>query len=161
MKNPGYAPLACAALSLLVFTLPVPTVAQISEFGIAGEYKVQLEVLPPGSFTGPKADLVRDGGGEPVGPGGSEPPNHRLAVFVTENGRLVEQAKVVIVYRYIGKVSSRVGWVRLPVVQAHVAGRGLETTQFGNNVRLGPGLSEVRVSVNDEGGEIFRFVLHS
>src|ERR1700677_2409772 len=129
MKMPiRYAALARAALALLIGTLPVSATAGARfplMIGIAGDYRVTLEVLPPASFAGPKAELVRDGGDEPIGFGGSQPPNHRLAVIVMDNGRLGEQADVVILSRNIG---SRVGsWVRLPVVRAHIAGKGIAT----------------------------------
>lgn len=153
--------LACAALALLLGTLPASATAPTSpgEMSIAGDYVVRVEMLPPASFAGPKASLVLDGGAKPLGLGGSKPPDHRLAVFVTDNSRPVEQATVVILYRSL--YTRGVGWASLPVARMHVAGKGLDTTQFGNNVRLGAGMYEVRVSVNGEGAATFRFVLHS
>jgi hypothetical protein len=154
----SYAYLACAALALLVETLPAPAAIPMA-VGIAGDYKVVVEVLPPTLFTGAKAKLVVDGGDQPVGVGGSKPPNHRLAVTVSRNGRPVERADVAILYRNLG---SGVGaWVSVPVVRTHAAGEGLETTQFGNNVRLGPGMCQIGVRVNGQGEAIVRFLLRS
>lgn len=158
----GYTTLACTVLASLLGTLPVPATAGGRIYraaSIAGDYSVTLELLPPASFTGSKADLVRDGGAEPTRLGGSKPPNHRFAVFVMDNGKPVEQAQVVILYRGAGAQTG--WWVRLPVTRMHVAGKGLDTTQFGNNVQLAPGIWEVRVSVNGEGAATFRFVVHS
>jgi hypothetical protein len=41
----------------------------------------------------------------------------------------------------------------------HVTGHGLATTHYGNNVRLGPGKYEARVTVNGQGPANFRFSL--
>lgn len=158
----GYTSLACAALTLLTVTLP--TSATVTggfphAIGIAGDYSVDVQVLPPASFTGPKAELVRDGGGEPASPDGAGPPNHRLAVIVWDDSKVVQKADVVILYRNLA--SGAGPWLHLPVVRAHLAGKGLETTQYGNNVRLGPGRCEVSVSVNGQGAAVARFLLRS
>jgi hypothetical protein len=148
--------LACAALAVLMKTLPVSAAVAMA-VGEAGDYKVVIEVLPPGPYTGPKAELVRDGGDQPLARIGSQLPNHRLAVTVTNDGQMVREATVAIMYRNLGGG----GWLSIPVVRSHVAGKGPETTQYGNDVRLGPGLCEVRVSVNGEGAAIVRFRLPS
>ncbi len=154
----SFTSLACAALALLLGAMPVSATVPMA-VGEAGDYKVVVEVLPPGPYTGPKAELVRDGGGQPLARIGSQPPNHRVAVSVTNDGQLITQATVVIMYRNLG--GSGGGWLRIPVVRSHVAGKGPETTQYGNDVRLGPGLCEVSVSVNGEGATIIRFRLQS
>jgi hypothetical protein len=147
---------ACAALTLLAIARPASAAVPMA-VGEAGDYKVVVEVLPPGPYTGPKAELVRDGGDQPLTSIGSQLPNHRLTVTVTNDGQMVRQAAVVIMYRNLG--ASGGGWLRIPVVRSHVAGKGPETTQYGNDVRLGPGLCEVSVSVNGEGAAIVRFRL--
>lgn len=146
------------ALVLWVGTLPVSANVPTA-IGEAGDYEVVIEVKPPGPYTGPKAELLRDGGDQPVERIGSLSPNHRLVVTVSENGQPVERAAVVILYRKLGPRGG--SWLRLPVVRTHVAGKGPESTQFGNNVRIGPGLCQVSVSVNGEGALIARFMLRS
>ena len=72
--------------------------------------------------------------------------------FVTQGGKLVEDASVTISYRQeplaTGSTSTTGSWKALGVVRMHVAGKGLETTHFGNNVHLASGTYDVRVSVN-------------
>lgn len=76
-----------------------------------------------------------------------------------ESGKPVEDAAVEISYR---RLSSKVAaWKKLPVVRMHVAGDGLETTHYGNNVDLPSGNYEVRVAVNGKGPVTFRFSLPS
>jgi hypothetical protein len=41
----------------------------------------------------------------------------------------------------------------------HVNGKGLQTTHFGNNVKLSRGKYEVRVSVNGSKPAVFRFAI--
>ena len=154
----SHSSLACVALVLWAGTLPVSANVPTA-IGAAGDYEVVIEVKPPGPYTGPKADLLRDGGDQPLERIGSLSPNHRLVVTVSENGKPVEQAAVVILYRNLGPRGG--AWLRLPVVRTHVAGKGPESTQFGNNVRIGPGLCQVSVSVNGEGALIARFLLRS
>lgn len=147
--------LACA---LCILLMPVATQAQkISKTAKTGAYSITLRVLPAESFKGPHADMARDGGAEPNDINGPKHPNHHLVAFVKEKGKPVEEAKVSISYR---EVSPREGeWMLLPVVRMHVAGKGLETTHYGNNVKLAPGKYEVRVMVNGSEPAIFHFSL--
>jgi hypothetical protein len=118
----------------------------ISVMGMAGAYSVNLKVLPAESFTGPRAEMVRDAGAEPDRVTGPEHPNRHLVAFVKKEGKAVEDADVEISYR---AVTARPGaWVSLPVVRMHVAGKGLDTTHYGNNVDLSPGTYQVRVIVD-------------
>ncbi|MEJ2010297.1 MAG: hypothetical protein P8Z30_19440 [Acidobacteriota bacterium] len=152
--------LFAAAFSLALGVLFLPAVARtqtISKTAKAGVYSVTLKVLPAESFTGTKAEMVRDGGAEPNTLKGPEHPNHHMVAFVKENGKPVENATVDISYR---KLSPPAGaWKALPVVRMHVAGHGLATTHYGNNVRLAPGSYEVRVTVNGTMPASFRFTL--
>lgn len=153
-------PLLAAALPLVLGILLVAGVAQaktVSKTAKAGVYSVNLKVLPAESFTGTKAEMVRDGGAEPNTLNGPEHPNHHMVAFVKENGKPVENAQVEISYR---QLSPKMGtWMTLPVVRMHVSGHGLETTHYGNNVRLTPGRYEVHVTVNGNGPASFRFSL--
>ncbi len=129
----------------------------ISETATVGPYQVTLKVLPAEAFTGPDAEMVRDGGAEPVHLGGPEQPNHHLVAFVRKDGTPVEDATVEIRYRPME--GAEAGWTNLPVVRMHVAGKGLATTHYGNNVHLAPGRYEAAVTVDMSGPSVFRFSL--
>ena len=152
--------LCAAALTLALGVLLMPAFAQagpISKTAKAGVYSITLRVLPAESFTGPKAEMVREGGAEPNTLKGPEHPNHHMVAFVRENGNPVEDATVDISYR---KLSPKAGtWTALPVVRMHVAGHGLATTHYGNNLRLLAGSYEVLVTVNGNGRATLRFTL--
>ena len=150
--------LAVLACALGILLVPVAAQAQtISKTAKTGDYSITLKVLPAESFSGPHADMARDGGAEPNDINGPKHPNHHLVAFVKENGKPVEKAKVSINYR---EVSPNKGdWMSLPVVRMHMAGMGLETTHYGNNVKLAPGSYEARVTVNGKGPATFHFSL--
>jgi hypothetical protein len=118
----------------------------ISETAMTGPYTVTLKVLPAESFTGPKTEMAWDAGAKPVALNSPERPNHHVVAFVTLDRRPVEQATVTIRYREIEPQKSP--WTTLPVARMHVAGENLDTTHFGNNVKLGPGRYAVEVSVD-------------
>lgn len=144
---------AALALGLGVLCVPGRARAQnVSKTAQAGGYTVTLKVLPAETFTGPKADMVKDGGAAPNDVNGPEHPNHHLVAFVTKDGKPVERANVTIRYRAApmkaDSTSKSGNWTGLGVVRMHVAGKGLDTTHYGNNVHLAPGAYDVRVSVN-------------
>ncbi len=118
----------------------------IQESAKTGDYAVTVKVLPAETFTGPHAEMVRDAGAQPVEASSSSEPNRHLVAFVEKNGQPVENADVVIRYRPIGAADTP--WTELPVVRMHVAGKGRETTHYGNNVHLAAGTYQVQVSVN-------------
>lgn len=144
-----------AGLTLALGTLLVPGSAHaqnISKTAQTGAYTVTLEVLPPEAFTGADAPMVRDSGAAPNAVNGPADPNHHLVAFVKEDGKPVEHATVTISYRKassdVGNTSKSSDWTQLKVVRMHVAGKGLDTTHYGNNVHLASGTYDVRVSVN-------------
>ena len=148
------------AIASVVFTLGVivPACAQaqnVSKTETAGKYSITLKVLPAESFSGPKAEMVRDGGAKAVELNSPEQPNHHLVAFLRENNKPVEKAKVEISYRE----GSSGKWTKLPVVQMHEAGKGLDTTHFGNNVKMPPGNYEVQVTVNGGAPAMFQITL--
>jgi hypothetical protein len=149
--------LGMLALAAGALFLSTPARAQnISQTAAAGDYSITLKVLPPESFHGAHAEMMRDGGAKAdmvMGPGH---PNHHLVAFVSKDGKPVEDAKVTISYR---KTSPRGSWMMLPVARMHVDGKGLETTHYGNNVTLPPGSYEARVTVNGTAHATFRFTL--
>jgi hypothetical protein len=149
-----------AALTFLLALAAAPAVARdhtISKTERAGAYSVNLKVLPAESFTGPKAEMVRDAGAEPTLVTGPEHPNHHVVAFVKKDGKPVEEADVQIGYRSAS--TSPGAWIELPVTRMHVAGKGLDSTHYGNNVNLPAGTYEVRVTVSGAGPAQFRISL--
>jgi len=148
------------ALAVLFAGLLSPRAAQaqnVSQTAMAASYSVTLKVLPPESFHGPKAEMVRDGGAEPNRLNGPAHPNHHLVAFIEANRKPLEHGKVEIRYR---SASSKTGkWTTLPVVRMRVAGKGPGSTHFGNNVELPAGDYEVRVTVDGKGPATFHFSL--
>jgi hypothetical protein len=141
----------------VLFAPPVAQAQEISKTAMAGTYSVTLKVLPAESFSGPHAAMVRDGGAQSNLLNGPEQPNHHLVAFVRESGKPVEEATVAISYR--GGSPKKDKWMPLPVVRMHMAGKGPETTHYGNNVKLAPGSYEARVTVNGSKPTIFKFSL--
>jgi hypothetical protein len=129
----------------------------ISQSAMAGSYAVTLKVLPAESFTGPGAEMAWDGGARANTLNGRVKPNHHLVVFVKKNDKPVEQGEVLIRYRMLTPQKGQ--WALLPVARMHEAGKGLETTHYGNNVRLAAGHYEVQVRVNKSAPAVFRFSL--
>ena len=141
-----------------ILCLPRSAHAQeISKEAKAGKYSVTLKVLPAESFSGPQAEMVRDGGAPANDLNGPAQPNHHLVAFVKEGDKPVENAKVSIAYRDSSSKTAK--WTTLPVARMHVAGKGPETTHYGNNLKLAPGNYEVRVTVNGSGPATFEFSL--
>jgi hypothetical protein len=148
------------ALTFVFASLILPSAAQaqkISEKAMAGTYSVTLKVLPAEAFSGPHAEMAWDAGAKADMLSGAAGPNHHLVAFVEESGKPVENATVSISYRELSPKSGE--WMSLPVARMHVAGKGLETTHYGNNVKLAPGSYEVRVTVNGKGPATFHFSL--
>lgn len=160
MRNERVRWSSVVALTFAFAGLSLPHVARaqnVSETGTAGKYSLTLKVLPAESFQGPHAEMARDSGAMANMAGGEAGTNHHLVVFVKENGKPVEQAKVTISYRQLSPQKGK--WISLPVTRMHVAGKGAETTHYGNNVKLDPGSYEARVKVNGEGPATLRFSL--
>jgi hypothetical protein len=143
------------ALALAVFLVPTAIRAQnINQTGQSGPYELTLKVLPAESFAGPHAEMAHDGGAAPAQVNSPLHPNHHLVVFIKKDGKPVEDAQVKITYR-----RGTEAWQTLPVARMHVVGKGLETTHYGNNVKLASGKYEVRVSVDGQKPATFRFTL--
>jgi hypothetical protein len=159
-RTRSYASLGVAmTFALGLAAAPAPAGADtISKTGMAGPYSVNLKVLPAESFTGPKAEMVRDSGARVCRETGPEHPNHHLVAFVKKDGKAVEDADVGISYRTAA--TSPGAWSSLPVVRMHVAGKELDTTHYGNNVYLPAGAYQVRVTVDGAGPADFRVSLH-
>ena len=148
------------ALSLALGVSFVPSTAQaqmIDKTATAGVYSVTLKVMPAESFSGTHPEMVRDAGAKPNMLNGPVHPNRHIVAFVKENGKPVENAKVVMKYRELSPSNGK--WVRVPVVRMHMGGKGLETTHYGNNLKLDAGSYEVSVTVNGSKAAIFQFSL--
>lgn len=149
---------AALLFALGVMLLPAASHAQaFSKTAKASAYSVTLKVLPAESFSGPHAAMVRDAGAAPDLLNGPDRPNRHLVAFVQKDGKPVEQATVDISYRELSPAKGR--WMRLPVVRMHVAGKGLATTHYGNNLHLAAGSYEARVTVNGSHPAVFHFTL--
>ena len=158
-----HSPVSVSLATILVLAVSaalVPSVAharKIVETATVGGYSVTLKVLPAESFLGPHAAMARDSGAQPALLKGPLHPNHHLVAFIRKDRKPVEHAAVTISYRKLSPEKG--GWMDLPVVRMHVAGKGLQTTHFGNNVKLAPGRYEVRVTVDGKGPALFLFSL--
>ncbi len=149
---------ASLALAGGVLLAPGAAMAQnVSKTAKAGDYDVTLKVLPAESFQGDDAEMVRDGGAEPVAVHGPKDPNHHLVAFIKKDGKPIEGAVVTIDYRPAGSGN----WLPLPTVKMHVKGKGAETTHFGNNLHMVPGNYDARVTVNEGPSAIFHFEVGS
>jgi len=147
---------AIIALTSGALLLPAASRAQnVSEVARSGPYTINLKVLPAESFHGMHAEMMHDGGAAAVAVDSAEHPNHHLVVFVKKDGKPIEDAKVTIAYRQ----SAWKQWKQLPVARMHVEGKGLDTTHYGNNVNMGPGKYEVRVTVNGQRFATIRITL--
>lgn len=147
---------ASLALASTLFLAPASARAQVvSVNATTGGYALTLKVLPAESFTGPHAEMVRDGGAEAATLDGPVHPNHHMVVFIKKGDKPVEHATVSITYRRVGQQS--IDWTTLPVVRMHVKGKGSATTHFGNNLHLAPGSYEARVIVNGSTPAVFHF----
>jgi hypothetical protein len=127
----------------------------VNEVAQSGPYTFNLKVLPPETFHGAHAEMMPDSGAPAMAMNGAEHPNHHLVVFIKKGGKPVEDAQVAMAYRESG----RKHWRDLPVARMHVAGKGSETTHYGNNVYLAPGKYQVRVTVARVTSATFRITV--
>jgi hypothetical protein len=148
--------LTVAALATIALFFAASSHAQnINQVARSGAYTFNLKVLPPETFHGAHAEMMHDSGAAAVAVNGAEHPNYHLVVFVKKGGKSVEDARVAIAYRESGRKQ----WQELPVARMHVAGKGPETTHYGNNVYLAPGKYEVRVTVSRVTSATFHIAL--
>ena len=117
----------------------------VSETQKEGDYTFTLKILPAEAFTGPNATMERESGAEPNLLVSPTHPNHHMVVFITQNGKVLEDANVEIRYRHLGLKSGP--WMNLPVVRMYEIGKGPETTHYGNNLTLNAGTYQVDVTI--------------
>ena len=146
-------------------SLAATTATKISRFEMVGPYKVVLNVLPPEPFFTKKevkakhikAGMLVERGAKPVAMNGPMHPNHHLVVDVVrqKGGKAVTDAKVtltVVPLNAKGKADGKA--MRVPVVEMEMIGKGPQSTHYGNNVELKPGLYRVVAHI---GGREARF----
>jgi hypothetical protein len=167
------APLASLA-ALLFATVAVPTPHQRStpvviadgmtmampgmdsEAHDVGRFRVELAVLPAEPFlrkadTGRAASgMIAVGGAPPVAPNAPSHPNHHLIVHIYDRatGRALRGGHVAMRFTRLDR-GSRGGVTRsVPVVEMQAAGKGPQSTHYGNNVFMRAGLYRIVVSID-------------
>ena len=115
-----------ALLAVPLINLKAQNITQTEQ---TGPVLVTIKVLPAESFKGPNAEMAWDGGARPVLLSHSLRPDHHMVVFLKEEKRPVEMAKVTILYRENTPDKGR--WTLLPVARMHIEGKSLKTTHFG------------------------------
>ncbi len=133
--------------------------AGVTSTQVAGDYRIELHVLPPEPFY-TTADVAArhltqgmliTGGATPLEPTGTPPPNHHLIVHVFDgkSGQTLVDAKVALSFRPLDATGRPAGkTVVVPVVEMQAIGSGSASTHYGNNVVIGPGAYRVTVTVN-------------
>ena len=139
------------------FSVNVAKAQVVSKTKMAGKVSVTMRVLPAETYEGAGAEMKWDGGADAVLMNSASKPNHHLVAFLKEGGKPLEKASVMISYRELSPKKS--DWTSLPVCRMHVAGKGMDTTHFGNNLRLEKGEYEARITVNKNPSVMFRFDL--
>lgn len=127
-----------------------------------GNSTVTVKLLPAETFThvvSPSTRGEMDVLGGPGHPVPASKANYHLVVFVRHDGQPVTDAKVNIRYRL--KAPRHAAWRKVPVVRMDIAGKGISTTHYGNNVLLKPGKYDVDVEVNDNPAKHFEFDIGS
>lgn len=115
----------------------------------ANNWTITLKLLPAEQFTHVVKPSTRGEMHVLAGPGRPLPAgkaNHHLVVFLQHDGRPATNAKVTLQYRL--QKPHHAAWRNVPVVRMDVAGKGVQTTHYGNNVLLKPGRYEFYVTVN-------------
>lgn len=149
-----FATLAVASMSLLA---PAAVYAQnVSKTAKVGPYSITFKLLPAESFSHKRGGMVWDAGAPADGKNSPSHPNHHMVAFVKRYGSPMEQAHVSIYYK---NLSGGGDWIQLPVVRMHVAGKGLRSTHYGNNVLLTAGKYAAQVTVNNSQPAVFHFAV--
>ncbi len=132
--------------------------AGVTSTQVAGNYRIELNVLPPEPFYTAadasarhvKQGMLVTGGATPVEPTDSPPPNHHLIVHAFDRGsHALVDARVTLSFRPVDATGRPTGdSVAVPVVVMQAIGSGPSSTHYGNNVVMGPGVYDVTVTVN-------------
>lgn len=142
-------PIGCL-LGLTVCLLLVPSMARaesVSQTKIVDGCTVTLRVLPPESYDGPHSAMISAGGAAPYALDSAIKPTHHMVVFLSKDGKPIEQAHVQIGYR-LESESGHSSWHWMQVNRMYARGAGAASMHFGNNLVLAAGKYEVMVKAN-------------
>lgn len=123
-----------------------------------GNSTITVKLLPAETFTrvvSPSTRGEMDVLGGPGHPVPASKANYHLVVFIRHDGQPVTDAKVNIRYRL--ETHRHAAWRKVSVVRMDVAGKGISTTHYGNNVLLKPGKYDINVEVNNNLTKHFEF----
>jgi hypothetical protein len=122
----------------------------------AGPFRVELAVLPAEPFL-TRAEIghgasgmVAVGGAPPVAPNAPLHPNHHLIVHIYDRatGRALRGGHVAMHFTRLDRGSTSGVTMSVPVVEMQAAGKGPQSTHYGNNVFMRAGLYRVVVSID-------------
>jgi hypothetical protein len=146
--------------ALVADMMMMPSAATMTQD--AGAFRVVLAVLPAEPFL-TKAQvahgasgMVAVGGASPVDPTAPSHPNHHLIIHVYDrtSGRVLRGGYVTMSFtRMNGSMSGAP--VIVPVVEMEAAGKGPQSTHYGNNVFMRAGSYRVAVSINGSAHAVF------
>jgi hypothetical protein len=134
-------------------SMPMPAATEQTQ--AAGPYKIMLVMLPaepymtPAEYekTHPAQGMVVVGGATPIQPGSPSHPNHHLVAHVYRlDGSAVQGATVTMTVTPTGSGAEGAP-LSVPIVEMQAAGKGPQSTHYGNNVTLAPGRYAVTVAV--------------
>lgn len=120
-----------------------------------GPFRVELAVLPAEPWL-TKAEIARGasgmiavGGARPVYVNGPSHPNHHLVVHVYDRatGRALRGGHVTMRFTRFDRGPSSGAPTSVPVVEMQAAGKGPQSTHYGNNVVMRAGTYRVVVSI--------------
>jgi 5-hydroxyisourate hydrolase-like protein (transthyretin family) len=127
----------------------------VEQSKVAGLYRIVLVLLPTEPFVTARqlrknkdaTGMLIVGGGVPVLPHDRTHPNHHLVVHVFDeaSGKAVTGAHVKLTF--VAEAARGVV-ERMQVVEMQAAGKGPQSTHYGNNLRIKPGTYDVTVTVN-------------
>jgi hypothetical protein len=129
----------------------------------AGPFRVVLAVLPAEPFVTQaqaahgRSGMVAIGGAAPVAPSAPSHPNHHLVIHVFDraHGHALRSGQVTMSFTPVDRKSTKSATVIVPVVEMQAAGKGPESTHYGNNVFMRAGAYRVAVSINGSTRTVF------
>jgi hypothetical protein len=138
----------------MTMAMPMPGMAMTTHD--AGPFRVALAVLPAEPFL-TKAEIghaasgmIAVGGAAPVFPSAPSHPNHHLIVHIYDRatGRALRGGHVAMRFTRLDRGPTAGVTMSVPVVEMQAAGKGPQSTHYGNNVFMGAGMYRVVVSID-------------